>query len=220
MKAQLTVLGLSLVLSTASLFADTLVFTNGRRMQGELVGVYGREVEFEEREGGRRRTVRIPRNDIDRIEFNDRDSFFDRDRDRDRDRDDRVEGQVPGPVAIPRGMRERVVNVDSRVQWTDSGIDLRPGQPIYFGASGEVRWGPNRRDGAEGERNSPRNNGRPLPDRPAAALIGRIGNGTDYFFIGAEPGPYRARGGGRLYLGINDDFLADNSGVLRVTVSY
>jgi len=216
MKAQLTVLGLSLVCSAASLFADTLVLTNGRRMQGELIGVYGREVEFEERDGSRRRTVRVPRNEIDRIEFNERDSFFDRDRDRDRDRDDRADG----PVTIPRGMRERVVNVGARDQWTDSGIEVRPGQPIYFRASGEVRWGPNRKDGAEGEKNSPRNNGRPLPDRPAAALNGRIGDRNEYFFIGADPGPYRARSAGRLYLGINDDVLTDNSGALRVTVSY
>ncbi|HEY7191255.1 MAG TPA: hypothetical protein VH436_32105 [Vicinamibacterales bacterium] len=213
MKAQLTVLGLSLILSTASLLADTLVLTNGRRMQGELIGVYGREVEFEERDGGRRRTVRVPRNEIDRIEFNDRDSF---DRDRDRDRDDRNDG----PVTMPRGMRERAVNVTARESWTDSGIDVRPGQPIYFMASGEVRWGPNRRDGAEGERNSPRNPGRPLPDRPAAALIGRIGTGNDLFFIGGDQGPIRARSGGRLYLGINDDVLTDNSGILRVTVYY
>jgi hypothetical protein len=214
MKAQLTVLGLSLIVSTASLLADTLVLTNGRRMQGELVGVYGREIEFEERDGGRRRTVRVPRNEIDRIEFNDRDSF--NDRDRDRDRDDRTDG----PVSIPRGMRERVVNVTAREPWTDSGIEVRPGQPIYFMASGEVRWGPNRRDGADGEHNSPRNPGRPLPDRPAAALIGRIGGGNDLFFIGGDRGPYRARSGGRLYLGINDDVFTDNSGILRVTVYY
>jgi hypothetical protein len=214
MKAQLTVLGLSLVFSTASLLADTLVLTNGRRMQGELIGVYGREIEFEERDGGRRRTVRVPRNEIDRIEFNDRESFSGRDRDRDRD------DQADASVTIPRGMRERQVNVTAREPWTDSGIDLRPGQAIYFMASGEVRWGPNRRDGAEGERNSPRNNGRPLPDRPAAALIGRIGGGNDMFFIGGEQGPYRARSGGRLFLGINDDVLTDNSGTLRVTVYY
>jgi len=216
MKAQLTLLGLSLILSTASLLADTLVLTNGRRMQGELIGVYGREVEFEERDGGRRRTVRVPRNEIDRIEFNDRDSFFDRDRDRDRDRDDRTDD----PAGIPRGMRERTINVSARDAWTDAGIDVRPGQPVYFKASGEVRWGPNRRDGADGEHNSPRNPGRPLPDRPAAALIGRIGTGNDLFFIGGDQGPYRARSGGRLYLGINDDVLTDNSGILRVTVYY
>jgi hypothetical protein len=214
MRAQLSVLGLSLLVSTASLFADTLVLNNGRRLQGELIGVYGREIEFEERDSGRRRTIRVPRGDIERIEFgNDRDSSFDRG---DRDRDDRTDTSF----TIPRGMRERLVNVSARDQWTDSGIDVRPGQAVYFAASGEVRWGPNRHDGAEGEKNSPRNNGRPLPDRPAAALIGRIGDRNEYFFIGANPGPYRARSGGRLYLGINDDVLTDNSGALRVTVSY
>jgi hypothetical protein len=216
MKAQLTVLGLSLIFSTASLLADTLVLTNGRRMQGELIGVYGREIEFEERDSGRRRTVRVPRNEIDRIEFNDRDSFFDRDRDRDRDRDDRT----GDPAGIPRGMRERPVNVSAREPWTVAGIELRPGQSVYFKASGEVRWGPNRRDGAEGEKNSPRNTGRPLPVRPAAALMGRVGGGNDVFYIGGGEGPYRARSGGRLFLGINDDVLTDNSGTLRVTVYY
>ena len=76
------------------------------------------------------------------------------------------------------------------------------------------------RTGAEGERNSPLNPNRPLPDRPAAALIGRIGDRNQIFFIGADSGPFRARDTGRLYLGINDDVLTDNSGNLRVPVSY
>ena len=83
-----------------------------------------------------------------------------------------------------------------------------------------MRWGSNRRDGAEGERNSPSNPGRPLPDRPAASLIARIGDGNDVFFVGGDPGPFRERGSGRLYLGINDDVFTDNTGSLRVTVAY
>ncbi len=58
--------------------------------------------------------------------------------------------------------------------------------------------------------------GRPIPSRPGAALIGRIGE--DPFFIGDGGGPVRMRQSGRLYLGINDDYLADNSGHFRVTV--
>jgi hypothetical protein len=99
-------------------------------------------------------------------------------------------------------------------------VDVRSGQQIYLSAQGQTRWGPDRRDGPEGERNSPSNPNRPLPDRPAAALIGRIGERQDYFFIGADQGPFRARDSGRLYLGINDDVLTDNSGSLRVTISY
>jgi len=81
-----------------------------------------------------------------------------------------------------------------------------------------VRWGRDRRDGPEGEKNSPFNQARPLPNRPGAALIGRIG--SDVFFIGNDRGPIRVRGTGRLYLGINDEYLADNSGSFRVTVFY
>jgi hypothetical protein len=192
---------------TVALSADTLVLTNGRRIQGELLGVFGREIEFEERSGGGRRIVRIPRNEIARIEFvggqsDDRDN-----------RDDNF------PV-IPRGMRERTVTVGAREAWTDTGIDVRTGQQIYLQTSGEWRWGPNRRDRGAGERNSPYNANRPLPDRPGAALIGRVGERDDVFFIGADPGPFRIRGNGRLFLGINDDVLTDNSGYLRVVVSY
>ena len=120
----------------------------------------------------------------------------------------------------PRGMRERQIVVDAREQWTDTEIDVRSGQQIYFTSTGETRWGRDRRDGAAGERNSPLNPNRPLPNRPAAALIGRIGDSNQIFFIGADGGPFRARDTGRLYLGINDDVLTDNSGNLRVTVSY
>src|SRR5688572_2135383 len=187
-------------------WADTLVLRDGRRVQGELIGVTGRDIEFEERG---RRLLRVPRRDVVRIEFDDEErGRFDRD-----DRRDDLPGE------IPRGMRERQVTVTAREAWSDTGIEVRAGQSIYFQATGETRWGPNRRDGAAGERNSPYNAGRPLPDRPAAALIGRIGD-NDLLFVGDHPGPYRIRSNGRLYLGINDDFHQDNTGSLRVTISY
>jgi hypothetical protein len=209
MKLRLLLAGLALVTVTALVHADTLVLNDGRRLRGELRGVYGREVEFEERTGGQRRTVRISRDNIDRIEFT-RDDF-------DRGRyEDRAE-PIGGPS---RGMRERQIVVNAREQWTDTGIDVRSGQQVYFSSQGETRWGRDRRDGAEGEHNSPLNPNRPLPDRPAAALIGRIGDRNEYFFIGGDAGPFRARDSGRLYLGINDDVLTDNSGNLRVTVSF
>ena len=91
---------------------------------------------------------------------------------------------------------------------------------MYISATGRVRWGPGRQDGPEGERNSPRNDGRPIPSRPAGAVIGRIGDGNDYFFIGEDSGPIRMRSDGQLYIGINDDFLNDNSGAFSVTISY
>ena len=203
--------------------ADTIVMRDGRRVEGELVAVHDGVIEFDGQRGGffgGRERLRIDRNDVVRIELDDR---RDRDRDRDagsgRDRDADA-NRDRDPRDRPAGLRERDVSVDAATSWRDTGIDLRPGQTVYFSASGRVRWGPGRQDGPEGEHNSPYNGGRPIPGRPAAALIGRVGDGTDYFFIGDDKGPIRVRSGGRLYLGINDDFLKDNSGSFRVTVYY
>jgi hypothetical protein len=117
-------------------------------------------------------------------------------------------------------MRERDITVDASAPWTDTGVSVRAGQTVYFQAAGRIRWGPGRQDGPAGERNSPRNPGRPVPSRSAGALIGRVGDTDEFFFIGDETGPLRLRGGGRLFLGINDDFLQDNSGAFRVTIYY
>ena len=115
-------------------------------------------------------------------------------------------------------MRSRVN--DSWVAWTDSGIDVRAGEDVFFSASGRVRWGPDRQDEPSGERNSPHNDARPIPNRPAAALIGRVGEHEDPFFIGADESPIRMRSSGRLFLGVNDDYLKDNTGSFRVMVYY
>lgn len=201
-----------------TLTADTLYLRNGSRLEGELVAVRGRTIEFEERRGSSSRTVRVDRDQVDRIDFNSYGNNW---------------GGGSGGWnggwngggnsgwnggGRPSGLRERQVNVSATQPWSDTGIDVRPGQSIYIQASGQPRWGKDRRDGPEGEDNSPFNASRPLPNRPGGALIGRIGN--DLFFIGADNGPFRMRSGGRLLLGINDEYLADNSGSFRVTVHY
>lgn len=193
--------------------ADTLYLRNGSRLEGELVSVRGRTIEFEERRGSSSRTVRVNRDQVDRIDFNNYGSNW-----------GGGSGgwnggwNGGGDGSRPSGLRERQVSVSATQPWSDTGIEVRPGQSIFVEASGRVRWGKDRRDGPEGENNSPFNAARPLPNRPGGALIGRIGN--DLFFIGAENGPIRVRSGGRLFLGINDEYLVDNSGSFRVTVSY
>ncbi|MEW5983564.1 MAG: LecA/PA-IL family lectin [Acidobacteriota bacterium] len=196
----------TMLVLVAAVSADTLYLRSGRRIEGELVSVRNGEVQFREQSGWSGRTLRFSVDEVDRIEFG-RESWDD---DRDSKRGMR-----------PSGMREREVVVTAAERWNDTGVDVRAGQVVYFEARGQVRWGPNRRDGAAGENDSPHNPGRPIPARPAAALIGQIGDGDDApFFIGDNTGPIRMRESGRLYLGINDDVLTDNSGNFRVVVYY
>jgi hypothetical protein len=206
---------------SALLRADTIVLRDGRRVDGELVAVHDGIIEFDGQRGGvfsGRERLRIDRDEVVRIELDDR---RERERERGRDADSNSRrDRDQDPTGRPGGMRERDVSVDAATAWSDTGIEVRSGQTIYFSATGRVRWGPGRQDGPEGEHGSPVNAGRPIPGRPAAALIGRIGEGAEYFFIGDDKGPIRVRGAGRLFLGVNDDYLKDNSGSFRVTVYY
>jgi hypothetical protein len=208
------VLGITCVLGvwTAVISADTLIMRNGTRISGRLVGLREGVFEFEEDRGLRRgRVIRVEQVDVRTIELDqDGPSPFDRGADR---------GNNEPPVGRPRGLREREVNVSARTQWTDTGVSVRNGQTLFFEASGRVRWGSNRQDGPEGENNSPRNPNRPIPGRPAAALIGRVGDDAP-FFIGSDTEGIRVRGSGPLFLGVNDETFEDNSGSFRVTVFY
>lgn len=206
MRQRLT-LAVLLVVAGAWAAADTLVLRNGRRVEGQLVGIRGDTIEFEEWRGSSSRTQRYDRRDVSRVEF-----------------DDSGGSGSGGGSSIwggrPSGMRERSVQVHAATDWNDTGIDVRRNQEIYFEASGRVRWGPDRRHGPGGEGGSHTNPNRPMPNRPGGSLIGRIGSGSDYFFIGEDRSPVRVRGAGRLYLGVNDDYLQDNSGYFTVTVYY
>ncbi len=198
---------LALVLALPiGLSADTLYLRNGQRIEGELLGMRNGQIEFEERRSfGSGRTLRFDRDEVDRIEFENRRNY------NSNNNNNSYGGR-------PNGMRERQVMVSASNAWSDSGVDVRAGQTIFFEAEGRVRWGRDRQDGPAGERNSPSNPNRPMGNRNAAALIGKIGN--DLFFIGDDAGPIRMRSSGRLYLGINDDVLTDNSWNFRVVVYY
>ena len=187
--------------------ADTLVLRDGRRVEGTLVGVRGDRIEFEEQGDGRPRARTYDRYDVRRIEIDDRGSSS-------------SSSSSSGEGSSNSGLRERTVTVDARTDWNDTGIDVRRGQEVRFRASGKVRWGPDRSDGPRGEGGNHYNANRPMPNRPGAALIARVGNGQDVFLVGDEEGPIAIRQSGRLYLGINDDFLDDNSGSFRVIVYY
>jgi hypothetical protein len=112
--------------------------------------------------------------------------------------------------------REIIVRADRG--WTATGITVRRGDTIRFEASGEIQLSPDPNDkagiaGSLSGRNAPN---APLRNSLAGALIGRIGNGAP-FGIG-DQATVQAPASGRLFLGVNDDGLSDNSGEFRVVV--
>lgn len=116
------------------------------------------------------------------------------------------------------GTAGELVVVDPTRAWTDTGFTVRAGETILIDADGAVRLSDELNDIADpsGSRLNRRAFDAPLPRTPAGGLIARVGN-SDPIFIGNRTS-FRAPASGRLYFGVNDDFLGDNTGEFRVNV--
>ena len=118
------------------------------------------------------------------------------------------------------GSNSSEVVVPSTERWFDTGIDVRAGEVVNFQATGTIRMSTgNDSDTAspDGSFNGRHADNAPFPNRPAGALIGRIGNGAPLYL--GERGQVSVPRSGRLYLSVNDDYLQDNSGDYRVTLT-
>ena len=112
--------------------------------------------------------------------------------------------------------RARTIAVGGDRQWVDTGIFVNAGDTVTINATGRIRVA---RDGgamsAAGTQ-SGRTDGATLPNAPVGGLVARFGD-TAAIFIG-ESRTFRSARGGRLYLGVNDNFFDDNTGQFNVTV--
>jgi len=111
--------------------------------------------------------------------------------------------------------------VSSRQAWTDTGLDVQAGDELTIDAKGKIQFASGKADtagpnGAPGKRRATAS--APMPRLAIGALIARVGR-SDPFDATAKGKRIREQDSGRLYLGINDDNLSDNSGEFRVTVS-
>lgn len=119
------------------------------------------------------------------------------------------------PVYFPIRLRVRADNASNG--WNDSGLMVRAGQRLRITATGRVSLG-------AGQMSTPTGLPR-LADRdklmrnePTGALIAVIGDDNDDFiFVGANR-EFVAQRDGRLFLGVNEGNLGDNSGTYDVTV--
>jgi len=113
----------------------------------------------------------------------------------------------------------RTVVVPSNVQWTNTGFNVSRGQALRFETTGEIRLSLNGDDAsrAVGTATGRRAPNAQIPTIPVGALIGRIGNGQP-FSIGDATTAFDMPENGRLFLGVNDDHVGDNSGNYVVKV--
>jgi len=110
------------------------------------------------------------------------------------------------------------VTVDARERWTDTGIFVRAGDIVRVNATGTIQMASDPNDIATpaGSRTGRLAPNAPIREALAGGLIAKIGD-SDPVFVG-DRGSFTAPTSGRLYLGVNDDHLLDNSGEFRVTI--
>jgi len=112
--------------------------------------------------------------------------------------------------------------VRADLDWQDTGVEVHPGGIIevsYLSGTWTTFEGVHPRVSATGneELGDPKNPNHPLPSAYPGVLIGRVGN-NPIQEIGAEL-RFQAEKGGRLFLRMNDDYMADNEGSLLVSIS-
>ena len=128
-------------------------------------------------------------------------------------------GGAPGTIGALGQVAGQTIRVNSQQRWVDTGINVRQGDIIRFQTSGQIQLSDNSSDmagaaGALSRRNAP---DAPISGVYAGALIGKIGAYSP-FAIG-DQGQITAPVSGRLYLGVNDDYLQDNRGEFIVTLN-
>ena len=111
--------------------------------------------------------------------------------------------------------------------WLDTGIEVTPGMQFTITAEGTIDIGGGYRSvGPDGEPNARTSNGRyPVPDAGVGALLTKIryrnGGDSNILVVGRQGGGTVDQGEyGRLLLGINDDYVRDNSGSFTVRVRW
>jgi hypothetical protein len=125
----------------------------------------------------------------------------------------RWEPAAPVPAAVTR-----TISVPGSIRWVDTGIDVTMGQTIRIHASGLIKIaGSDPGKSPAGAGTAPCTiPGVTTSIAPCWSLVGRVGAGSAFHVGQLYTG---SRGTGRLYLGINDDVMGDNSGSWTATIT-
>jgi hypothetical protein len=122
---------------------------------------------------------------------------------------------TPAPLPATGGE----IRVAGNQRWVDTGLTVRKGDLVSFSPSGQIQFSSDPKDTATpaGSTAGKRPAGGPMPNVLLGALIGRVGP-VGVFAIGNQNAALPMPADGRLFLGVNDDNVTDNSGEFVVTV--
>jgi len=121
-------------------------------------------------------------------------------------------------TAAAVGTSGTTIAVLANQAWTDTGIMVNQGDRVVFQASGQISYGRGANMTATPDGGVERRAQYPDPSVPVGALIGKVGT-SRAFGIGTQTQPLPMPASGRLFLGINDNELTDNSGSFTVIVT-
>lgn len=124
-----------------------------------------------------------------------------------------------GSTATPLPATGGQVRVAGNQQWVDTGLTVRKGELVSFSSTGQIQFSTSPSDVATpaGSNAGKRPAGGPMPNVLVGALLGRVGP-VGVFAIGNQSAALPMPADGRLFLGVNDDNVSDNSGEFVVTV--
>ncbi|MDQ3806455.1 MAG: hypothetical protein M3416_21815, partial [Acidobacteriota bacterium] len=114
-----------------------------------------------------------------------------------------------GSPFFPVRVRVRADNAANG--WTDSGLMVRKGQRLRISATGRISLGQGRFSTPTG---LPRvmDTEKLMRDEPTGALIAVVGDDNDEFIFVGSGREFHATRDGRLFLGVNEGRLDDNTG--------
>jgi hypothetical protein len=110
------------------------------------------------------------------------------------------------------------VAVDGAKAYTDTEIDLKAGDRVTIEATGRASHNAGAFTTPDGDANPALDEFSVIKGASHNALIGKITRGGDPFFVGSFA-QFRAEEAGRLFLGVNDTGVQNNSGRYNAKVT-
>jgi hypothetical protein len=132
---------------------------------------------------------------------------------------------APPPVRVNSGdtavkpiqIKVKVLADNTANGWTNAGWVVRKGQRIRINGAGRISLGNGRFTGPGGISTLP-DPEKLIADKPTGGLIAVIGtDNNDFIFVG-DSLEFVASRDGALFLGVNEQVLADNSGAFEIVV--